>query len=228
MTIYLLRTCGFVLLCTVSLLANAVQTKAIQKETKQYILDIKYPQGFSSKEVDSTIKQKIELIQNEFIRGLSDEADLPQDVPGKNGLTITYAIPYRQDSVLSVRLMISTYHHGAAHPNNQTEVLNFIRNKLVTLDTLFKKDSDYLKIFADYSRKKLLTKEDFDKQWVLTGTEPKADNYKKWYFQKEGFVVIFDTYQVAAYVYGPQTVTIPLSVYRTMLKPDILNSVWGS
>ncbi|QDP73157.1 DUF3298 and DUF4163 domain-containing protein [Legionella israelensis] len=228
MTIYLLRMCGLVLLCTVSLLANAVQTKAIQKETKQYILDIKYPQGFSSKEVDSTIKQKIELIQNEFIRGLSDEADLPQDVPGKNGLTITYAIPYRQDSVLSVRLMISTYHRGAAHPNNQTEVLNFIRNKLVTLDTLFKKDSDYLKIFADYSRKKLLAKEDFDKQWVLTGTEPKADNYKKWYFQKEGLVVIFDTYQVAAYVYGPQTVTIPLSVYRTMLKPDILNSVWGS
>lgn len=229
MNVWLPRVSGFILLCVVSVMANAVQTQTIKKETERYILDIQYPQGLSSRKIDSSLRQKIDHIKNEFIQSLGDEDDLPQDTPGKSGLTITYSLPYQRDSLLSVKLMVSGYHRGAAHPENWIETMNFMNNERIDLSALFRKNSDYLKAFANYSRKRLLAgKDDFDREWVLKGTEPKADNYSKWYFRKDGIAVIFDTYQVAAYVYGPQTLIIPLSTYRTMLKPEVLNIVWGS
>src|SRR5690606_6624068 len=120
-----------------SFLASAITTEVIKKETAEYLLDIKYPQGFQSNGVNQAVKEFITNQQKSFMNELSEDADTPADAPGKTGLNITYSIPYQSTNALSVRFNISIYHRGAAHPSNAVKVLNFIKNQPVQLSDLF-------------------------------------------------------------------------------------------
>jgi hypothetical protein len=42
---------------------------------------------------------------------------------------------------------------------------------------------------------------------------------RKWNITSNGLVIIFDEFQVAPYVPGPQTVTIPYSELKTLIDP---------
>ncbi len=216
----------FICLTAVSMIGHAMQTQVIKKERENYILDIKYPVNTGQSSIDATVKNHVENIQKAFITSLGSEKDLPSGVSGKSSLTINYARPYQTDSAVSIRFSLSTYHRGAAHPDNRILTLNFIKGELVSLADLFK-DTDYLKPIVEHVRKKLLDNPDFDKTWVLNGTAAKPENYKKWFFDEQGLSIVFDTYQVAAYVYGPQTVKLPLAVIEKNLKPEIHSLVWG-
>ncbi len=137
-----------------SFLASAITTEVIKKETAEYLLDIKYPQGFQSNGVNQAVKEFITNQQKSFMNELSEDADTPADAPGKTGLNITYSIPYQSTNALSVRFNISIYHRGAAHPSNAVKVLNFIKNQPVQLSDLFVPGSDYLQPIADLAKKK--------------------------------------------------------------------------
>ncbi|MFC3909891.1 RsiV family protein [Legionella dresdenensis] len=202
------------------------KTVEVKKETKNLILDIKYPQGFN-KPVDQTIKKLVDSAQKKAVND-SVVDDLPADVPGKNGLYINFQQQFQNQHALSLQFDISYNARGAAHPNNTIKTLNFIDGKEVGLDQLFKPNSGYLAKLAEISRNKFLENKDFDPKWVTEGTEPKIENYKNWYFSQSGLVIVFDTYQVAAYVYGPQTVTVPYAVLKDMLQERVSNLVWGN
>ncbi|KGP62778.1 1,4-beta-xylanase [Legionella norrlandica] len=210
-----------------SLTAPAVTTAVIKKETADYLLDIKYPQGLSPNPVNQTIKDFISNKQKNFMNELSQDADIPPDAPGKTGLNITYTIPYQTKNVVSVQFNMSIYHRGAAHPSNTVEVLNFIKGQSVQLSDLFISGADYLKPIANLAKKKISAKKISDESWINEGTKPTAENYSIWHFNKKGITVVFNAYQVAAYVYGEQTVSIPLSVISSMIKPEISKAVWG-
>ncbi|MFS8085155.1 MAG: RsiV family protein, partial [Acidobacteriota bacterium] len=45
-------------------------------------------------------------------------------------------------------------------------------------------------------------------------------NYKAWVITKKGLWIVFDPYQVASYAAGPQTVLVPYSVLKDIIKPD--------
>lgn len=209
------------------MIAHAITPVAIKKETDNYLIDIKYPQGFQSSEVNSVIKEFIAKTQDQFMKSLSDDADTPADAPGKTGLNITYSVPYKLKNALSVRFNVSIYHRGAAHPANNVVVKNFIDGHPVQLTDLFVPGSDYLKSIAAFSKQAITAKKISDEKWIAEGTKPVEKNYEVWSFNNKGINIIFNSYQVAAYVYGEQVVTIPLDTISSMLKPKVFASVWG-
>lgn len=219
---------------SLALLLNACMAQAevapvaINKETKDYIIDIKYPQGFESAQVNSAIQAFIDTTQKNFMNELSEDEDTPADAPGKTGITVTYTIPYQTKNVLSVRFDISIFHKGAAHPANTIDVENFLKNHPVKMADLFISGADYLKLLSDYSSKVITARKISDADWIKEGTKPTEDNYAVWQFSKKGIDIIFNTYQVAAYVYGPQTVGVPLSVISSIVKPELAKALWGN
>ena len=52
------------------------------------------------------------------------------------------------------------------------------------------------------------------------GAAPTADNYSNWNVTKKGLLIPFPAYQVAAYAYGPQTVIVPYSALKDIVRPD--------
>lgn len=211
-----------------SFIAEAINTVKIKEEKPNYLLDIKYPQGFKSSEVNSAIKDLITNTQSNFLKSLSEDADTPADAPGKTGLNITYSIPYKSKDALSVRFNISIYHRGAAHPSHNVTLVNFIKGHQVKLSDLFTPGADYLKPISEFSNKEITAKKISDDKWISEGTKPTAENYDTWYFTNKGIAIVFNSYQVAAYVYGELIVVVPSSLLSSMIKPEISKMIWSS
>lgn len=198
------------------------------KENSKYIFDIQYPQAFSNNAIDDNVKKYIEESKKNFVIDLKQHDSVPADAPGKSGLNIKYQVLYQQNDAVSIRFDSSVFHKGAAHPLNTIRVLNFVQGKPVKLDTLFIKKSNYLKLIADKSNRAITAKKISDTKWIDEGTKATAENYRNWAFNKEGVEIFFESYQVAAYVYGDQSVLIKLEDIKTILKTDILKSVWNA
>lgn len=217
-----------VLLCLALTNVWALSPKAVvvNEETADLILQLKYPQGFADKKIDKAIQAEIVDIQKTSTP--APEKDSPAAPSGKSSLYIDSEIKFENKNAVSLMLSISAYTRGAAHPNNFLKTLNFINGEQLTLDQLFKADSDYLKQLALISKAAISKKKISDEKWVTEGSKPTQDNYKNWYFSQDGLVIAFDTYQVAAYVYGPQMVNIPLSEFKDWLRPEVAQAVWGN
>ncbi|MFT4060173.1 MAG: RsiV family protein [Legionella sp.] len=220
------KTILSVCLIVCALTVQAVTPVALKKETANYILDVNYPQGFKDANVNTVVKDFIEYTEKNFYSEIAKEDDVGADVSGKSGLNIIYSIAYQQNNALSIRFNVSIYHRGAVHPLNTVSVLNFINGRQVKLADLFVPGADYLKPISKISNKKISAKNISDAQWIQEGTKPIAENYHNWLFTPHGLAIIFDSYQVAAYVYGAQTVLIPLSAMSRLVKPELLNTVW--
>jgi hypothetical protein len=206
----------------------ALTETSLKKETSAYIIDVKYPQGFDEPQINARVQNFIEKNKAHFFKEIKSDTDIPADAPGKSGLNIIYSIPYHKNGVMSIVFDISLYHRGAAHPSNTVTVLNFIDAREVQLADLFRPGVNYLKPIANWCNKIISDKKLSDNEWVLEGTKPIKKNYETWSFSEKGINIIFDTYQVAAYVYGPQKVKISLSQVSSLLKLDIKKRVWGS
>lgn len=206
-----------------------LKTVTIKNENAKQVIDIQYPQGFANPQINATIEHRIQAIRQSFEKPDQDAQNLPADVPGKDGLTITYKVAFENKQAVSVLFSISAYRRGAAHPNNTVQTLNFINGKPVSLADLFKENTSALQKMADYSHEAIKKKAiNEDEQWLKEGTKAVADNYKNWYFNSKGISIVFDPYQVAAYVYGPQTVTIPQVVVQDAMRSDVTKAVWGN
>ena len=192
----------------------------------QVSIDVKYPQGFKDANVNTVIKDFIEFTKKSFFGELSEDEHVTSNDVGKSGLNITYSIPYKKNNALSVRFNVSIYHRGAAHPLNTVSILNFVDGRQIELAELFVPGSDYLKPISALCNKTITAKNISDVKWINEGTKPVAENYHVWSFAPKGLEIIFDSYQVAAYVYGPQSVVIPLSTISTFVKPELLKTVW--
>lgn len=223
----LLKTIFSIFLIVASFSVWAINPTSIKKETPVYVIDVKYPQGFKDVRINAAVQVFIEKTKKNFFKEIDADTDVPADLPGKSGLNITYSLPFKSKNVYSVLFQISIYHRGAAHPSNTVAVLNFINGHQVSLSDLFRPEVNYLQPIADFCSKKMTDKNFSDKKWMEEGTKPTDKNYRNWSFAPNGIHVIFDTYQVAAYVYGPQTVEIPLSQISTLVKPEIMHTVWG-
>lgn len=206
--------------------AQAAKTIMIKEETPDLDVQIKYPQEYNSKAIDSVIKTFIESVQKKETPPV--DKSLPADVPGKNGLYIDYVTEFKNQHVLSLVFTVSTYYRGAAHPNNTLKTFNFIQGKLIEFNELFIPDSHYLTKIADLCRKEITRRKISDKNWIAKGTAATEENYKNWHFTKHGLAIEFDTYQVAPYVYGPQTVEIAKADLKQLLNEQIIKTVWGS
>ncbi len=208
------------------LISNAdIKTAVIKHESLCDDTHIKYPQGFAHAHINKMIKAYIlTLNQTQKARILACKNSQSKLKPS---LYAEYEITYQTPRALSVVFHLSRFQTNAAHPNNTVHTLNFIDDKQVQLADLMTSPSQTLRIIAPYCQQKLLKNDDFDQAWVKKGTASLPKNYTNWTFDDNGLAILFDTYQVAAYVFGPQTVVVPYTTLNPYLKNSVKKRVWN-
>jgi hypothetical protein len=217
--------------------AVRVTPKVIKEANKEkhYTIDAEYPQIEGDPRFDSFNREARALITKD-VAAFKTEENSQEVEPGTespeatqdSSLDVRYEIRCAKDDLISVEFTDASYSRGAAHPNSSTTVLNYdMKNgKKLGLADLFTSKSNYLSVISAYCLKSLKDQFKKDKDSMLdeetlkSGAAPRADNYRASAITKKGLWITFDPYQVAAYAAGPQTVLVPYSALKDIIKPD--------
>ncbi len=170
-------------------------------------------------------KQTAEVSKDEATAGASEPTPDTSAVPG-NTLDISYDVALAKDDLISIHFNLGSYSSGAAHPNSYSEVLNYDvkAGKVLKLADLFNPGAKYLQAISAYCIKDL-KKQSKSKGSILegpfdSGAGPEAKNYQSWNITRKGLEITFDPYQVGPYAAGPQSVLVPYSALKDLIKPD--------
>lgn len=147
-----------------------------------------------------------------------DEAMSPDD------LAADFSVALLTPHLLSLRVLVSTYRSGAAHPGTALETWSFDlgTGRRLTLAELFSPGVGYLDAIATEARRALLDRsasEGSSRQWVKEGTQPNEANYSGWAMTPDGLEITFGQYQVAPYAEGMPVVVIGWSRLAGLLDP---------
>ncbi len=220
-----------------------VVAKSIKEKNKKlkYEIDVVYPQLAGSTDpnyqkfnttVRSLMTKKVADFKKEMTPSPEDEASAAEgettsDESSSSDQTVSYEVVLAKDDLIAIEFTVSSYYAGAAHPNSYMEVVNFdLKNgKQLKLAELFNPGTKYLQAIAAYciqELKKLTKGADaaLDEEWIQKGAAPELTNYDNWTIRKKGLGITFDSYQVGPYAAGPQSVLVPYSVIKDMVKPD--------
>lgn len=148
-----------------------------------------------------------------------------QDVPpvlreGAVGsdLTLRYHVLLVSPTILSLRFDSSEYIAGAAHPNNETRIVNYDTERHLLLGTidLFASGTPAMTHLSDSARRILKERfrddgEEYFQTHIVPGSAPTYENFREVGITPEGLLVIFNPYQVAPYARGTVEVFLPFS-----------------
>jgi len=164
---------------------------------------------------------------NNFIRHLADDfkknmaAMGPPPIAATSSFDVRYQVVSPPGNILSINYQTEGYIAGMAHPYHLIYTFNYDleAGKDITLSNQFLSGTDYLGTLSKYCAAQLSTR-DINFQEFSQGADPTADNYKNWNITPDGLMITFNEYQVAAYVAGPQTVTVPYSELKSLIDPN--------
>jgi hypothetical protein len=215
-------------LCAPSLFAANLtfETKTLSEtnQTAKYVISIHYPQiksphKDSQKRFNRMTKDWAMSQANLFKKSVQNCHTMTNVTKAhSSSFEVTYdlyTIP--SNKVISLRYSLNRFLAGAAHGSHIYSAFNYdlIGNRVLSLSDLFKASSAYLDQIAAIASKKVpeqLTKAAHGHVEVYQeGLAPTAKNYAVWNLTPHGLTFTFNEYQVAAYVYGPQQITIPYS-----------------
>lgn len=183
--------------------------------------------------------------KREFMQGLPDPKEFPQFADRQLQLLINYTIAARTPAFVSVREkgMADT---GGAHPIpiDASFVYDTHAQRVIGLDDLFSDAAQAHQRFSDAARKALGStllvqapdagegSPEARREWTTNmqkmiddGTDPNGSNFTEFILdagadgKSSGITLLFPPYQVAPYVYGTQTVDLPVKVFADLLKP---------
>lgn len=219
---------------------SELTTKQIKENNKKlhYEIEARYPQleGVNNLNFDKFNQAARGLVQKQ-VTGFKKNLEAPQregeELPPEeitaSTIGIDYVVSLLQDDLASVRFDTASYYNGAAHPNTETEVLNFdLKNgKPVKLSDLFKPGAKFLQPISTYAISDLKKQSKakgadgmLDDSSIESGAAPKAENYRSWMIKKNGLGINFDAYQVGPYAAGPQYVLVPYSILKDLINPE--------
>lgn len=154
----------------------------------------------------------------------------PQDISAmgfdkgrKESLNIIYLI---SSSPHTVSYIFTVYQDtGGAHPNASFKTFTFdtATGAELSLADLFSANSDYLGTLSTIARAQLpaqIGSELLNASMLAAGTVPNEQDFQDWFVDNGTLDILFDPYAVAPYAAGPQTLQIPLSQLKTILKPE--------
>lgn len=174
----------------------------INEKNDRYNINIFYP------------VTKYDNLNTKIVELINSNIDMFKDYVGKSA-ELTDKI-----FTLDIKFNISSYNEyisiefdvfydfGGAHPNTYTYTINYNTNeeKIITIDELMKKNDGLLNKLHDYFSEKLKEdaklKEYYNEEMFNEGLKPVKENFENFVFTKEGFVFIFNRYQIAPYVAG--------------------------
>lgn len=201
------------------------------KKPKKYEITISYPQikGLnteSERGFNSLIKNRMTAEKDSFVTWMKDW-DVTTHVENDGSYyEINDTVLFMNKNLISTHFYVNTYFESAAHPNNWSYSINYdlVKNKEIELKDIFA--GGYVKFISDYCIKEITKqKREYDStltqpdDFTLEGAGPKEENFKVFNFTKEGFLITFPTYQVGAYVEGPQEVMMRYSDLKDFVKP---------
>lgn len=144
-----------------------IKTETIRdarQEIPRFDIDVQYPQIEGSN--DSHINEVNVILKGTVLEEVyncrkiifSDNLGEPEEsIIPSSSLDGGYNIELFNDTFISVNYSFSTYNYPAAHPNNWVDVCNLYLNPVasITLEDIFKWDSDYLASLTAYCDKDL-------------------------------------------------------------------------
>jgi len=140
----------------------------------------------------------------------------------KESLNVKYLI---SSSINTVSYIYTVYQDTlGAHPNSAFRTFTFDTNTgtELKLGDVFTSDT-YLQKLSTIARAKLpgiIGTEYADSSFINPGTTPEEQNFQNFFLDNKDFVVLFPPYQVGPYALGPQTLRIPISELKDILKPE--------
>lgn len=220
-----------------------VVSKQIKEKNKtlKYEIAAAYPQLTGSTDANyekfnQTVRGLIGRKVSDFKKEMQPDADdddasdeTPIEETLGSDIIVSYAVALAKDDLIGIEFTVSSYSAGAAHPNSYTEVVNFdLKNgKSIKLADLFTPGSKYLQTLSTYCIQDLKKQAKdqgadamLDEDWIKRRAGAELTNYDNWTITKKGLRITFDPYQVAAYAAGPQSVEVPYSALKEILKPD--------
>jgi hypothetical protein len=204
---------------------------------EKYSLKIDYPQikeptNPAESQFNFEAKKWVKNQATQFKNTLAtwNTSQLPDSVKANgSSLKITYQLTTLDPKILvSVRYYSENYLVGSAHPSHTYTAMNYdlIHNKALSLADLFSPNALYLntisRIVTPLIQDKLKAKTKEPVEIFKEGLEPTAKNYETWNIVPNGLQFTFNEAEVAAYVYGPQEITLPFDKIKTDL---LANSV---
>ncbi len=160
-----------------------------------------------------------------------------QDVPAAlregaigSDLTLRYHVLLVSPTFLSLRFDSSEYIAGAAHPNNETRIVNYDTERHLLLGTidLFASSTPAILHLSESARRILKERfhddgEEYVQTHIIPGSAPTYENFREVGLTPEGLLLIFNPYQVAPYARGTVEVFLPFSdTYEGKAIEDIL------
>lgn len=216
--------------------------------TKHYKIAISLPTlPADAKPLSDAMRTTADNAKRDFVQALPDPDTLPEFANRQFELLLDFKVAAQTPAFISVRESGSS-DTGGAHPNPVQATFVFDRKagKLIALDDLFADPDAARKALANFAHDKLLKKFMANapkpgegspaaiREWKANmlqmldgGTKPTTVNYSVFVVQagasqdapSPGLTLIFPPYQVAAYVYGTQTVDAPAAIFAKFLKP---------
>lgn len=194
-----------------------------------YAISISIPRTENNALADS-VQTYAEFLEAEFVEMYGPDSFSPQEyealgfADGRQYELIVGGRFWQYGSISGMVLERYTYTGGA---HGATDFLHFAFDAdgtPITLEALFVAQSRYLERIAEYVRpplrKKLEDKNVFLENMFDVGTKADPGNYMVFTLDKEGITFVFQEYQVAPYVAGVQTITVPFSNLADILNPS--------
>jgi hypothetical protein len=198
-------------------------TKEYNQPFKKYSVNFKYPQIEASPLTKAQI-QFNQLMLDQVNKAVKDfQAQLEGENPKPEqffSLLMDYQTKFQSDNLISIFISGLNY-FGGAHPQHlfSTVLFDLKQGKALELKELFAPQSDYLNFIGKYCESFLAKREHADFELIKNGTAAKEENYKYFYLNPDGLVVIFPPYQVACYSEGTFEITIPYPELKSLVAP---------
>jgi hypothetical protein len=143
-------------------------------------------------------------------------------VSGGSFFDAKYTVIFQNDNIWSLKFDFMGYADGAAHPYHYSLTFNYDleQGKKLSLDELFRPDSNYLEAVSSYCIFELSKRDIGFYGGFEQGAESTSENYRNWNIISNGLMITFDEYQVAPYAAGAQTVIVPYDQLKAESDPQ--------
>ncbi len=198
-----------------------VESKHLDESGRPYTITAAYP---VTKDERITLDLKA-FVQNQIDQFKEDTswATDPSIAPAEAdalSLDVSY-VETRGSNADNYIFTIVTY-TGGAHGLQATATFSYDEHgKKLMLADLFTNGDKGLETIATYVMKVISSRKVSDEGWISEGAAPTVENYHAFIVEDKGITFTFDPYQVAPYAAGKQTVTVPVSAFKSIANPNL-------
>nr|HMQ68325.1 RsiV family protein [Ignavibacteria bacterium] len=205
------------------------------EKSGSYKINIDYPQvdfgpdalmgaRGNAQDINNSLDSIVNSIKDEFVKQVSELPEM-KDLDAESEMAINGVGWINNNHLICTQLINYTYIKGTAHPMTTNTTFNYTIDGEGPLgfSSLFRNDKEYLNYISTICIRDLETKlndeDDNLSDMITDGASADMKNFSNWSVENDTLIIIFNPYQVAPYVYGMQSVGIPLNELMEYIDP---------